>query len=184
MLQRLYSTLEVLAHCKYLKCRKFPRISLGLANWYFPGVYIYGKKNQQYITGTGFQNHAGQCQPAFLWIATHGPKCIRNLEAHLRQAEGRRPKAWERERSEQHSTRSVFISEWTLAGGAYVYSTQSTLARSIFINTRGQLSLREIQKSWGKFQKKSRKSPEKVQKKSRKSPEKDQNHPRVCFRKV
>ena len=97
-----------------------------------------------------------------------GPKFIRNLEAHLRQAEGRRPKAWERERSEQHSTRSVFISEWTLAGGPYVYSTQSTLARSIFINTRGQLSLREIQKSWGKFQKESRKSPEKVQKKSRK----------------
>ena len=112
-----------------------------------------------------------------------GPKFIRNLEAHLRQAEGRRPKAWERERSEQHSTRSVFISEWTLAGGPYVYSTQSTLARSIFINTRGQLSLREIQKSWGKFQKKSRKSPEKVQKKSRKSPEKDQNHPRVCSEK-
>ena len=97
-----------------------------------------------------------------------GPKFIRNLEAHLRQAEGRRPKAWERERSEQHSTRSVFISEWTLAGGPYVYSTQSTLARSIFINTRGQLSLREIQKSWGKLKKKSRKSPEKVQKKSRK----------------
>ena len=90
-----------------------------------------------------------------------GPKFIRNLEAHLRQAEGRRPKAWERERSEQHSTRSVFISEWTLAGGPYVYSTQSTLARSIFINTRGQLSLREIQKSWGKFQKESRKIPEK-----------------------
>ena len=123
-----------------------------------------------------------------------GPKFIRKFEAHLRQAEGRRPKAWERERSEQHSTRSVFISEWTLAGGPYVYSTQSTLARSIFINTRGQLSLREIQKSWGKFQKKSRKSPErvqkksrkspeKVQKKSRKSPEKDQNHPRVCSEK-
>ena len=108
-----------------------------------------------------------------------GPKFIRNLEAHLRQAEGRRPKAWERERSEQHSTRSVFISEWTLAGGPYVYSTQSTLARSIFINTRGQLSLREIQKSWGKFQKKSRKSPEKVQKKSRKSPEKVQRKIRI-----
>ena len=108
-----------------------------------------------------------------------GPKCIRNLEAHLRQAEGRRPKAWERERSEQHSTRSVFISEWTLAGGPYVYSTQSTLARSIFINTRGQLSLREIQKSWGKFQKKSRKSPEKVQKKSIKSPEKVQRKIRI-----
>ena len=104
-----------------------------------------------------------------------GPKFIRNLEAHLRQAEGRRPKAWERERSEQHSTRSVFISEWTLAGGAYVYSTQSTLARSIFINTRGQLSLREIQKSWGKFQKKSRKSPEKVQKKSRERSESSQS---------
>ena len=108
-----------------------------------------------------------------------GPKCIRNLEAHLRQAEGRRPKAWERERSEQHSTRSVFISEWTLAGGPYVYSTQSTLARSIFINTRGQLSLREIQKSWGKFQKKSRKSPEKVQKKSIKNPEKVQRKIRI-----
>ena len=104
-----------------------------------------------------------------------GPKFIRNLEAHLRQAEGRRPKAWERERSEQHSTRSVFISEWTLAGGPYVYSTQSTLARSIFINTRGQLSLREIQKSWGKFQKKSRKSPEKVQKKSRERSESSQS---------
>ena len=108
-----------------------------------------------------------------------GPKFIRNLEAHLRQAEGRRPKAWERERSEQHSTRSVFISEWTLAGGPYVYSTQSTLARSIFINTRGQLSLREIQKSWGKLKKKSRKSPEKVQKKSRKSPEKVQRKIRI-----
>ena len=104
-----------------------------------------------------------------------GPKFIRNLEAHLRQAEGRRPKAWERERSEQHSTRSVFISEWTLAGGPYVYSTQSTLARSIFINTRGQLSLREIQKSWGKFQNKSRKSPEKVQKKSRERSESSQS---------
>ena len=104
-----------------------------------------------------------------------GPKCIRNLEAHLRQAEGRRPKAWERERSEQHSTRSVFISEWTLAGGPYVYSTQSTLARSIFINTRGQLSLREIQKSWGKLKKKSRKSPEKVQKKSRERSESSQS---------
>ena len=100
-----------------------------------------------------------------------GPKFIRNLEAHLRQAEGRRPKAWERERSEQHSTRSVFISEWTLAGGPYVYSTQSTLARSIFINTRGQLGLREIQKSWGKFKKKSRKSPEKVHRKIRIIPE-------------
>ena len=96
-----------------------------------------------------------------------GPKFIRNLEAHLRQAEGRRPKAWERERSEQHSTRSVFISEWTLAGGPYVYSTQSTLARSIFINTRGQPSLRESKK----VEKKSRKNSEKVKKKSRIIPE-------------
>ena len=56
-------------------------------------------------------------------------RCLHHLEAHLRQAEGSRAKR-ARERSEQHMTRSVFVSEWTHPKALSVFNPECMIAWS------------------------------------------------------
>ena len=103
----------------------------------------------------------------------------------------RRPKAFDRERSEQHSpkvysSRSEHLPEAPTCIRPRVHwpEVYSSIREVNWVYVKSRKVEENSRKSPERVQKKSRKNPEKVQKKSRKSPEKDQNHPRVCFRKV